>query len=188
MLICWGLCGSFCTAGRAIDEMQSVVNAGHDVLPVGSFAFLENDTRFGKAADLRHRIETVCGRKMISSLVDAEPVGPVLKPDLAVIAPASGTTLAKLAAGIYDTPVTLAAKAHLRSGRPLLLGIATNDALSGNFENIARLFTRKNIFFVPFFQDDPQNKPFSLVCDFSSIPAAIDAASNQRQLPLFFHG
>lgn len=186
MLICYGLCGSFCTAARSLDAMEQLKNRGYDLLPVGSTVFCKTDTRFGKASEILSKIETLCQRPMISTLTDAEPVGPVLKPDAMIIAPLTGSSLSKLSHGISDTPVTLAAKAHLRNGRPLLLGLATNDALSGNFENLARLYTRKNIYFVPMREDDPQNKPSSLVCDFARIPEALEAALGGRQLlPVF---
>lgn len=185
MLICWGISGSFCTVRRAIEQMKTVINEGHEIIPVGSAVFLHTDTRFGRAQDLKNEIESLCKRRLIGTIAEAEPVGPVMRPDLAVIAPASGTTLAKLAHGVYDTPVTLAAKACLRTGTPLLLGAATNDALSGNFENIARLYTRKNIYFVPMRQDDPEKKPFSMVCDFNVLPAAICAAAAGKQLAVW---
>lgn len=185
MRICWCFCGSFCTVRRAVNALKTVVGSGNTVIPVGSFAFMNTDTRFGRCREIVREIEDLSGNPMIGTLEDAEPVGPVLRPDLTVIAPATGNTLAKLACGIYDTPVTLAAKAHLRQERPLLIALATNDALSGNFENIARLFTRKNIFFVPMRQDDPVNKPFSMVCDFERIPEAIDAAAKGVRLPVF---
>ena len=186
MLICFGFCGSFCTVGRAMRQLQALKERGHELLPVGSFAFCRTDTRFGRADELRVRIEEICGKALIDDLVGAEPVGPVYKPDLMVIAPTTGNTLSKLRHGVYDTPVTLAAKAHLRAGRPLLLALATNDALSGNFENLAALYNRKNIFFLPLRQDDPVRKPFSLVADFERIPEAVDAAARGEQLrPLF---
>lgn len=186
MLICYAFCGSFCTVERSLEALRELKSRGHELLPVGSFNFLATDTRFGRAQEQVRRIEEVCGRKMVGTLVDAEPIGPLIKPDLMVIAPCTGNTLCKLRMGLSDTPVTLAAKAHLRGGKPLLLALASNDALSGNFENLAALYKRKNIFFVPLCQDDPKNKPYSLVCDFEKIPQAVQAAMEGTQLfPLF---
>ena len=186
MLICYAFCGSFCTVERSLEALRALKRKGHRLLPVGSFNFLSTDTRFGRAKEQIGRIEEICDGKMISTLEDAEPVGPVLKPDLMVIAPCTGNTLCKLRLGLSDTPVTLAAKAHLRAGKPLLLALASNDALSGNFENLAALYKRKNVYFVPLCQDDPKNKPYSLVCDFERIPQAVQAAMEGRQLfPLF---
>ena len=186
MLICYGFCSSFCTVDRSLAVLEKLKELGHDLVPVCSFHFASTDTRFGRAEEKIGRAEEICGRKMIRSLPQAEPVGPVLKPDLMIIAPCTGNTLAKLRLGISDTPLTLAAKAHLRNGAPLLIGLATNDGLSGNFENLAALYRRKNLFFVPLFQDDPINKPHSLVCNFEMIPQAATAAVNGQQLlPLF---
>jgi dipicolinate synthase subunit B len=186
MLICYGFSSSFCTVERALAALAALKNQGHRILPVCSFHFASTDTRFGKAKEILSRIEEVSGEKMISTLADAEPVGPKDCPDLMIIAPCTGNTLAKLRAGIYDTPLTLAAKAHLRNGKPLLLALATNDGLSGNFENLAALYQRKNVFFVPLLQDDVEKKPFSLVADFERIPKAAKAALSGRQLlPLF---
>lgn len=186
MLICYALCGSFCTVRRSLDEMKKLKERGFDLLPVGSFSFCSVDTRFGKAKETICEIEEICQNPLIRTLEDAEPIGPVLMPDLMVISPLTGNSLAKLAHGIYDTPVTLAAKAHLRGNRPLLLALATNDALSGNFENLARLSEKKNVYFVPLMQDDVKNKPYSLVADFSRLSESVDAALDNKQLrPLF---
>ena len=171
---------------RAISSLEALKDTGHVLLPVFSENFAQTDTRFGKASDICAKIEAICGREAVRTLAGAEPVGPVEKPDLMIIAPLTGATLSKLAHGISDTPVTLAAKAHLRNSRPLLLSLASNDALGANFENLARLYARKNIFFVPLLQDDPSRKPNSLVALFERIPEAAKAALNGRQLlPLF---
>lgn len=186
MKICYGICGSFCTVGRSIAVLEELKKEGHDLLPVGSDHFLHTDTRFGKAKELQKKIEEICAHPMISTLAEAEPVGPVLRPDIMVIAPLTGNSLSKLAHGQSDTPVTLAAKAHLRNGKPLLLALASNDALGGNFENLARLYQRKNIFFLPLLQDDPVKKPNSLVSVFEKIPLALRYAMQGKQLlPLF---
>ena len=186
MLICYGFCSSFCTVDRSLAVLQALKDQGHELLPVCSPNFAKTDTRFGRADDKIRSIERICGRKMICTLTEAEPVGPVLKPDLMIVAPCTGNTLAKLRLGISDNPLTLAAKSHLRNGRPLLIALATNDGLSGNFENLAALYRQKNLFFVPLVQDDPIKKPNSLVCSFEMIPEAAKAAVSGRQLlPLF---
>lgn len=186
MKICYGFCGSFCTMERSVGMLRRLREEGHELYPAASFNALNVDTRFGRASDFRKEIERICGRPVIDTIEKAEPVGPVLKPDLMIIAPLTGNSLAKLAAGISDTPVTLAAKAHLRAERPLLLCLATNDALGGNFGNLAQMYQKKRIYFLPMRQDDPVNKPRSLVCAFEMIPEAARAAANGRQLlPLF---
>ena len=186
MKICYGFCGSFCTVGRSLQVLEKLKEQGHTLIPVGSYHFINTDTRFGEARQIKERIEKICQTKLIDSINGAEPIGPVLKPDLMIIAPLTGNSLCKLANGISDTPVTLAAKSHLRSGRPLLLALATNDGLSGNFENLAKLYQKKNIYFLPLTQDDPKNKPNSLVSNFEKIPLAIEYAMQGKQLlPLF---
>ena len=153
---------------------------------VCSFNLASIDTRFGKARDHLATLEAITGTPPITTIQDAEPIGPRLKPDLMVIAPCTGNTLAKIANGIFDTPVTLGAKAHLRSGKPLVIGLSTNDALSLNFKNLAELYQRKNVFFVPMKMDDPVTKPSSLVCDLSLTAKTIDLAIAGRQLlPVF---
>lgn len=186
MLICYGFSSSFCTVSRSLSALEALLEEGHEIIPLCSFHFAQIDTRFGRAEEIVRKIEALCGRKMIMTVKDAEPIGPVLAPDLMIIAPCTGNTLAKLRYGIFDTPLTLGAKAHLRRGAPLLLAFASNDGLSSNFENIAALYQRKNIFFVPLLQDDPKNKPNSLVCDFEKIPQAVKGAMAGKQLlPLF---
>ena len=186
MLICWCFCGSFCTLERAVTQLEKVVAAGHQVIPVGSPEFLRSDTRFGKAADWIARIERLCARPMVRDIPAAEPIGPKLAPDLTVVAPCTGNTLAKLAAGISDTPVTLAVKSHLRGGGPLLLAAASNDLLRGNFPSLSAMYGKKSVYFLPLLQDDPVKKPFSAVADFERLPEAIDAAAKGKQLrPLF---
>ena len=169
MVICFAFCGSFCNFENAFEQLSLLVAAGHTVHAVGSYHFCGIDTRFGKAEQLLARIEDCCARPIIKDLAGAETVGPKLRPDLMVICPCTGNTLAKLACGISDTPVTLAAKAHLRNRRPLVLAVASNDALSANFRNLATLYEKKNVFFVPLRQDDILKKPSSLVCDFPQL-------------------
>ena len=185
MKICWGITSSFCSL-KSVYPVFEKLSAENDIFALCSFNFKSTDTRFGKAEEHIKTVENITKNRVISSILDAEPVGPLLKPDVMVIAPCTGNTLAKLAIGIFDTPVTLGAKAHLRNGNPLVIALATNDGLSLNFKNLADLYNRKNVYFVPLRQDDPITKPSSLVCDFALIPDAITAALNHRQiLPLF---
>lgn len=164
----WAFCGSFCTLKKAADALEKY-SAEQNILPIISYSVKNTVTRFGDPEEFIGRIESICGRKCVSTIAEAEPIGPQGLLDLLIIAPCTGNTLAKLACGITDTPVTMAAKAHLRNNRPLVIALATNDALSANFGNIARLSERKNIFFVPFSQDDPISKPSSLVSDLGLI-------------------
>ena len=182
MVIGFALCGSFCTLDQALREMERLMERRHTVIPIMSTAVYETDTRFGAAADWMARIETLCGRKPIHTLAGAEPIGPQALLDVLVIAPCTGNTLAKLAAGIADTPVTLACKAHLRNNRPVVLGISTNDALSMAARNIGLLLSRKHMYFVPLAQDDPAGKPSSAIANLSLLPETIDAAMEARQL------
>ena len=168
------------------DELRRLVTAGYQLQPIMSENAYTTDTRFGKARDFESELTKLCGRPVIHTIRDAEPLGPKLKLDLLAISPCTGNTLAKLAHGITDTPVTMAVKAHSRTGRPVLLAPASNDALSANLQNLALLSMRKNFFLVPMRQDDPCAKPSSLVADFSRIPDAFAAAREGKQLrPLF---
>jgi len=158
---------------------------GAEITPIISDAVKEHDTRFGKAQDWINQIEEITGRKPINSIVEAEPIGPKKLLDLLIVAPCTGNTLSKLAAGITDNCLTMACKAHLRNQRPLLLAIATNDALTANAANIGRLLNTKNIFFVPFGQDDPIIKTSSMVADMKLIlPAALQALENRQMEPV----
>lgn len=186
MKIGFAVCGSFCTFSSAFEQMTLLREAGHEIVPIMSFNASSIDTRFGKAADHLSHIESVCDRKIIRTIEDAEPLGPREKLDLLIICPCTGNTLAKLAAGITDTPVTMAAKAHLRCDRPLLIALATNDGLSANLANINAMSKRKGVYFVPMNQDDPEKKPHSLVADFERLPEAVVAALGNKQIrPLF---
>lgn len=186
MMIGYALCGSFCTLGRSIDEMIRLKEAGHELLPIMSETAYSTDTRFGSADEISDRIVYICGRQIIHTIADAEPLGPKIRLDLLIISPCTGNTLAKLANGITDTAVTMAAKAHMRCDRPLLIALASNDAMSANLANIGRMLNRKNVYFVPLVQDDPIGKPHSLVADFSLLGEAADAAMEGKQLrPLF---
>ena len=186
MLIGYALCGSFCTISRSIREMERLLSDGHELVPIMSENIYTTDTRFGTAQDISDRIVGMCGKQIIHTIEKAEPLGPKLKLDLLIIAPCTGNTLAKLAHGITDTAVTMAAKAHSRQDRPMLIALATNDAMSANLANIGTMANKKSVYFVPMEQDDPEKKPHSLVAAFDKIPECATAAMEGRQLyPLF---
>ena len=178
----FAFCGSFCTYDRAMRALEQVKARFGDVTPIVSEASAATDTRFGPAHEFMREMERICDKRVIDTMVKAEPIGPKKLLDVLVICPCTGNTLAKLAGGITDSTVTLAAKAHLRNGRPLVLCPATNDALAASAKNIGALLDKKNVYFVPFRQDDPQGKPTSVVADFSLVPDAISAALEGRQL------
>ncbi|MBR2459619.1 MAG: dipicolinate synthase subunit B [Clostridia bacterium] len=180
-MIGYALTGSFCTVQRSLAVLQELI-LYNDVLPIASATVASTDTRFGKAADTLKRLEDICGKKPITTVKEAEPLGPALPLDTLVICPCTGNTLAKLANGITDTAVTMAAKAHLRNGRPLIIAIATNDGLSQSLKNLAVMLNRKNVYFVPFGQDDPESKPSSLVADFSLVSKTVEKAREGIQL------
>ena len=166
--------------------MKKLTEQGYEILPIMSETVWCTDTRFGTAEDLRHRVEEICGREIVHTVVDAEPLGPSHPLDALLISPCTGNTLAKIANGITDTAVCMAAKAHLRSDRPLVISLASNDALSANLQNIAKLLSRKNVYFVPLNQDDPEKKPHSLVADFSLLYPTLHAAFEGRQFRKLF--
>ena len=176
----FAMCGSFCTFKLVLEELERLAK-DYDITPIMSQGAAFTDTRFGKAEDFRRRIAEICGREPITTIADAEPIGPRALLDVLVIEPCTGNTLGKLANGITDTPVTMAAKAHLRNGRPLVLAVSTNDALGASARNIGTLMNAKNIFFVPVRQDSPRGKPASLVADFSETAVAIKSALEGRQ-------
>ena len=178
----FALCGSFCTFDRVIGVMEQMTDAGMNVFPIMSETAAGTDTRFGGAADFRARIERACGRPVIRTLRDAEPIGPKKLLDVLVIAPCTGNTLGKLASGIADSAVTLAAKAHLRNERPVVIAVSTNDALAANAVNIGALMNRRNVYFVPMTQDDPAKKPRSVVACMERIPETAEAALAGLQL------
>ena len=168
--------------------LRELRDAGEDILPIMSEITYTTNTRFGTAADFIWQVEDICGRRVIHTIPDAEPLGPTNPLEALIIAPCTGNTLAKLAGGITDTPVAMAAKAHLRCDRPLLITLASNDAMSANLANIATLLSRKSVYFTPLVQDDPDAKPHSLVASFDYLPAALAAAREGKQLrPLFLH-
>ena len=185
----FAMTGSFCTFERVLKQMEALVRRGYEVLPVLSFNAGTLDTRFMTAEHLRARIVEITGNEPIDTLAGGEPIGPKKMTDVFLIAPATGNSLAKLAAGIYDTPVLLGAKSHLRNDRPLVLAVSTNDGLGAAAQNIGRLLNVRNIYFVPFGQDDPVKKPRSLVADFSQIPRTIAAALSGVQMqPMLSYG
>lgn len=178
----FAFCGSFCTHKEVLKELEAVCREYETVIPIVSQACQTTDTRFGEAGAFLAEVERITGHTAIGSIREAEPVGPKKLLDALVIAPCTGNTIAKLAAGITDTPVTMAAKAHLRNDRPVVVAVATNDGLSAAARNIGELLVRKNYYFVPFGQDDPERKPCSLMADFTRIGEAIAAALEGRQL------
>lgn len=182
----FAMCGSFCTFSKAFEQMRRLVEQGYDVIPIFSNNACSTDTRFGAAADMVKTAESISGRRALTTVTDTEPIGPKNLCDLLVIAPCTGNTLAKLSNGITDTSVTMAAKSHLRVLKPVLLCVATNDALGASAQNIGRLLNTKNYYFVPLSQDDPEHKPNSLVADFSLLPDCVPLALNRQQMqPVF---
>ncbi len=173
--------GSFCTYAQVFPALKQVAER-HNVIPIFSNSAYTIDSRFGTAQQHIRMAEDICGRPPIHSIEQAEPIGPKKLLDALIIAPCTGNTLAKLAHSIADTPVTMAAKSHLRNGRPVIVAISTNDALAGAAENIGRLLSRKHYYFVPFGQDNPGKKPTSMVADFSKIPETLDAALKGMQI------
>ena len=178
----FALCGSFCTYKEVIETMKALKNKGYNIIPIMSFNAFNTDTRFGKASEHKERIENICGQKIIATIPDAEPIGPKKMLDILIIEPCTGNTLGKIANGITDTCVTMAAKAHLRNNRPVLIAVSTNDGLSTSAKNIGILQNQKNIFFVPYAQDDPVLKERSLVADFDKTIIAMHNALENRQI------
>ena len=177
----FALCGSFCTLRPVLKQLERLMQ-DYDVIPIFSENTLHTDSRFGKAAMFLEEVTALCGRAPLSSLPQVEPLGPKKLLDLLVIAPCTGNTLGKLAGGIADSTVTFACKAHLRNGRPVVLAVSTNDALGASAENIGKLLVRKNYYFVPFGQDDWQNKPCSMVAHMELLPETVAAALCGQQL------
>ncbi len=180
MTVGFAMCGSFCTFSQVFPVMEALAKK-HTLIPIFSPSTYSTDSRFGTAQEHIRRATEICGTAPLHTIAQVEPIGPKKLLDALVIAPCTGNTLAKLAHSIADTSVTMAAKSHLRNGRPVLLAVSTNDALAGAAENIGRLLGRKNYYFVPFGQDDAQKKPTSMVANFTQLPAALDAALEGRQ-------
>lgn len=178
----FALCGSFCTIKEAVEQIKYLKEKGFDIQPIFSEIVAGSDTRFTNAKALRHEVEELTGKKIIASIVEAEPIGPKKLFDVLIVCPCTGNTLAKLAGGITDSAVTMAVKAHLRNNRPVILSIATNDALGGSAKNIGVLLNTKNIYFVPFRQDDPINKEKSIIADYSMIYDTLLKANENEQI------
>ena len=181
MTVGFALCGSFCTYDRIFPVMERLTKS-YDIIPIFSQSAYTTDSRFGTADDHIAKAEAICGKPPLHTLAEVEPIGPKRLLDALVIAPCTGNTLAKLAHSIADGPVTMAAKSHLRNGRPVVVAISTNDALGGAAENIGKLLARKHYFFVPFGQDDAFGKPTSVVADFSKIPQTLELALEGKQI------
>ena len=174
--------GSFCTFEPVFQALQQVKAEGYEIIPIMSETAYHTDTRFGKAEEWREKLLHLSGNPIIHSIPAAEPIGPKGMTDLMVVAPCTGNTLAKLSNGITDTAATMAVKSHLRNGKPLLIALATNDALSASAKNIGILLNKKHVFFLPFAQDDPLGKPTSLVADFSLLPKALALLKEEKQM------
>ena len=186
MTVGFALCGSFCTYDRVFPAMELLAR-DYRVIPIFSQTSASTDSRFGTAREHLQQAADICGETPLLTVPEVEPIGPKKLLDALVIAPCTGNTLAKLAHGIADTPVTMAAKSHLRNGRPVIIAVSTNDGLAAAAENIGRLLVRKHYYFVPFGQDDPLRKPNSLVAVFSMIPQTLELALQGQQLQPILH-
>lgn len=178
----FALTGSFCTFERVFPQIEGLVRAGAEVTPILSFNAYALDTRFFKAEEVRERIRGITSKEALHTLEDVEPIGPKKLLDLLIIAPCTGNTLAKLSAGIADTPVTLAAKSHLRNNGPVLVAVSTNDGLAVAAKNIGELLSRRHYYFVPFEQDDAEKKPRSLVAVMERLPESAALALSGEQI------
>lgn len=184
-MIGFALCGSFCTIRSALSELERLTLL-YEIQGIVSDAVFKTDTRFAPAAKVLDEVKRLTGTEPIHTITQAEPLGPKSPLEALIICPCTGNTLAKMANGITDSSVTMAAKAHLRSDRPLIIALASNDALSANLKNIGELLNRKNVYFVPMRQDDPTGKPHSLVADFSKLSDTLEAALQGKQYqPIF---
>jgi dipicolinate synthase subunit B len=181
----FAITGSFCTFEKTIPQIENLISEGADIYPIISQSVNDFDTRFGMSEDLKNKLQLITGKKPINTIVDSEPIGPKALLDILVIAPCTGNTIAKIANAITDGPVTMACKAHLRNMRPVVLAISTNDGLSANAKNIGTLLNMKNIYMVPFGQDDPVKKCTSLVANFDQLlPAVLSALQNIQIQPI----
>lgn len=181
--------GSFCTFRRSFEVMRALAEAGHEIVPIMSENAYYTDTRFQSSEEFSTEVEAVCKRRIIHTVADAEPLGPREHLDLLIVSPCTGNTLAKVSSGITDTAATMAIKAHLRTDRPTLIALASNDAMSRNLKNVGDMLGRKSVYFVPMLQDDPIGKPHSLVAEFELIPRAVESLLKGEQLrPIFLTG
>lgn len=178
----FAITGSFCTFSKTLQVLESMKEQGYNIIPIFSDHAATMDNRFMKAADFRNKVEEITGNKGIDTIQTAEPIGPHDPLDVLVIAPCTGNTMAKLVNGITDSPALMAAKAHLRNEKPLVISISTNDAMGMNFKNLGMLYNVKNVYFVPFGQDDYQKKTSSLIAHVELIPETIQAALQGKQL------
>ena len=185
-MIGFAMCGSYCTHRLALEQLKHLTEMGFSVQPIMSENVYGTDTHFGTCEELKRRVQELCGRPIIHTIVEAEPLGPKTPLEAMVLCPCTGNTLAKIAMGITDTSVTMASKAHLRSDRPLVIALASNDALSANLKNIGFLLSRKSVYFVPMRQDDPEKKPHSLIADFSSLVPTLEWAMKGKQYQRIF--
>lgn len=185
-MIGYAICGSFCSFSSSLAALERLILSGEEIQPIMSERAYSTDTRFWLASEFASRVQTMCGREIIHTVQDAEPLGPGRPLEAMIICPCTGNSLAKLSLGITDSAVTMAAKAHLRQDRPLLIALATNDGLSQNLSSVGRIISRRGVYFLPMRQDDPERKPHSLVADFSRLPEALAAMREGKQLrPLF---
>ncbi len=182
----FAMCGSFCTFSKAITQMQNLVDLGYDVLPIMSKNAYTINTRFGSSRDFIDKIEAITSKKIINTIDEAEPIGPKALVDVLAVVPCTGNTLAKMSNAITDTAVTMAVKSHLRCQRPVVIALASNDALGASAQNIGKMLNVKNVYFVPLSQDDPKKKPNSLVAHFDLLLPSIEMALDGQQLqPIF---
>lgn len=177
----YAMCGSFCTFSRAFKQAEVLKSMGADILPIMSYNAHSLDTRFGTAKEQVEKFTEICGKSPIVTIQEAEPIGPKNLTDILIVCPCTGNTLSKLANSITDTPVTMAVKSHLRNGKPVIIALATNDALSGSAKNIGTLMNYNNYYFVPFSKDDPCKKPYSAVADFTLIPEITMKVLQERE-------
>ncbi|MBE5821972.1 MAG: dipicolinate synthase subunit B [Clostridiales bacterium] len=177
-----GITGSYCTFQAMIELLKELKEKGANIIPIMSYNAYENDTRFGTANDYISKVEEICNHKVLNSIVEVEPIGPKKLLDILLVLPCTGNTISKIANAISDTPVTCGVKSQLRNQKPVLLAISTNDALSGNAQNIGKLLNTKNIYFVPFGQDDPINKPTSIIYIKDKVIESIESAIQNKQL------
>ena len=184
-MIGWCFCGSFCTLSKCIDEL-GILSEKEEILPIISDSVSSISSRFGTPDEFISRISAITKKDPLKTIGSCEVIGPKNFLSALIVAPCTGNTLAKIANGVTDTAVTMAVKAHLRNSKPLVIALASNDAMSANFKNLASLAERKNVYFVPLAQDDPRGKPTSLVADFSKIGKTLDMAMQGVQIrPLF---
>ena len=178
----FALTGSYCTYSKVFNAIESLVGAGINLIPIFSDNSVVTDTRFGKASDFIKKAEEITGNKLLKSISDVEPIGPKNIVDIILVVPCTGNTIAKLANGITDTPVTMAVKSHIRNNKPVLIGVSTNDGLGVNLKNIGVLLDTKNFYFIPFRQDDYINKPKSLVLDYDKVIESTKLALDKKQI------